>query len=95
MEKHDMIKYGLVAAAALGIMTGAALAQTSTTTSTQSTTSTPAPTAGVVVDSQSQRTVDSNGVVTDKSKTYTAGTTITPSGDLATTHKTTETTTVR
>ncbi len=90
-----MIKYCLVAAAAFGIMTGAACAQTTSTTSTQTTTSMPSPVVGSSIDSSSQRTVDSNGVVTDKTKTYSAGTTITPSGDLATTKKTSETTTVR
>ena len=76
-------------------MTGAACAQTTSTTSTQTTTSMPSPVVGSSIDSSSQRTVDSNGVVTDKTKTYSAGTTITPSGDLATTKKTSETTTVR
>jgi len=90
-----MIKYCLVATAAFGIMTGAACAQTTSTTSTQTTTSMPSPIVGSSIDSSSQRTVESNGVVTDKTKTYSAGTTITPSGDLATTKKTSETTTVR
>ena len=90
-----MIKFYLMATAAFGIMTGAAQAQSTTTTSTQSTTAIPAPMGGATVDSSSQRTVDSNGVVTDKTKVYTSGTAITPNGDLATTRKTTETTTVR
>jgi hypothetical protein len=97
MEKHDMMKFCLAATAAFGIMTGVSLAQTSTsiTTSTQSTTPAMAPTYGTSMDSSSQRTVDSDGVVTDKTKTYTTGTGITPSGDLLTTTKKTESTTVR
>jgi hypothetical protein len=91
-----MIKFCLMATAALGIIGGSALAQTSSTTSTQTTTSVPAaPVGAATIDTSSQRTVDSNGVVTDKTKVYTSGTSITPSGDMATTRKTTETTTVR
>jgi hypothetical protein len=45
--------------------------------------------------SSTQQTTDSNGVVIDKTKTYQNGTTVTPDGDLATTNKTTNTTTVR
>ena len=89
-----MIKTLLAATAVLGLMTGAGFAQTTTTTSTQSTTSGPSPIGGAVLNSTSQRTVDSNGVVTDQTKTYSAGTAITPAGDLATTRKTTETTVV-
>jgi hypothetical protein len=96
-EKHDMIKFCLAATAALGIMTGVGLAQTSTstTTSTQSTAPAAPPTFGTSMDSSSQRTVDSNGVVIDKQKTYTSGTGITPNGDMSTTRKSTESTTVR
>jgi hypothetical protein len=96
MEKHDMIKFCLVATAALGILAGGAVAQTSTstTTSTQSTTPIAPPVYGTSMDSSTQRTVDSNGVVVDKTKTYTTGTGITPSGDLTTTRKTTESTSV-
>ena len=47
------------------------------------------------MDSSTQRTVDSNGVVVDKTKTYTTGTGITPGGDLTTTRKTTKSTSVR
>ena len=43
----------------------------------------------------SQRTVDSNGVETDRTRTITTGTTINPYGDTTTTRRTTETTTVR
>jgi hypothetical protein len=97
MEKHEMIKFGLMATAVFGIMAGAAIAQTSTstTTSTQSTTPVAPPAYGTSMDSTTQRTVDSNGVVIDKSKTYTTGTGIAPNGDLTTTRKSTESTTVR
>jgi hypothetical protein len=92
-----MIKFCLAATAAFGIMTGATLAQTSTstTTSTQSATPPAPPAYGTTVDHSSQHTVNNNGVEIDKSKTYTTGTGITPDGDVATTHKSTETTTVR
>jgi hypothetical protein len=92
-----MIKFCLAGTAALGIMTGVGLAQTSTstTTSTQSTAPAAPPTFGTSMDSSSQRTVDSNGVVIDKQKTYTSGTGITPNGDMSTTRKSTESTTVR
>jgi hypothetical protein len=92
-----MNKFGLVVTAALGVMAGGAIAQTSTstTTSTQSTTPVSPPAYGTSMDSTTQRTVDSNGVVVDKSKTYTTGTGIAPNGDMTTTRKTTESTTVR
>jgi hypothetical protein len=89
-----MFKSLIAATAMVGLMTGVSLAQSSTTTTTQSTTSVPPPVAGVAVDSMSRRTVDADGVVTDKTKTYATGTTMAPSGDLATTRKTTETTTI-
>ena len=92
-----MIRFCLAATAAFGIMTGAAFAQTSTstTTSTQSATPVLPPVYGTSMDSRTQRTVDSNGVAVDKTKTHTTGTGITPGGDLTTTRKTTESTTVR
>lgn len=92
-----MTKTWLAAAAALAMMTGGALAQTTTssTTSTQSTTAAPVPVTGIVSASRSQQTTDSNGVETDKTQTYSNGATVTPSGELATTRKTTETTTTR
>ncbi len=90
-----MLKSMIAATAILGLASGTCLAQSSSTTTTQSTTSVPAPLGGTVVDSVTQRTVDANGVVIDRTKTYTSGTAITPSGDTATTRKTTETTTVR
>jgi hypothetical protein len=90
-----MNKFCIVAVAALGLVAGGASAQTSTTTSTQSTTSAPAPVVSPTVNTTTQRTVDSYGNVIDKTQTYTNGTAVTPAGDLATTRKTTETTTVR
>ena len=72
-----MIRYSLAAAIALATMTGAVLAQTSSSvTSTQSTTSSPAPSAASV--SSSRQTTDSNGVVTDETQTFTSGTTLAP-----------------
>jgi hypothetical protein len=92
-----MIKFGLAATAAFGIMTGVCLAQTSTSTTTSTQSAAPAYPApyGTTMDRSSQRTIDSNGVVIDKTKTYTTGTGIAPDGDLSTTRKTTESTTVR
>jgi hypothetical protein len=93
MEKHDMIKLCLAATAAFGIMTCAGFAQnaTSTTTSTQSTAPIAPPVYGTAT---SQRTTTNDGVVTEKSKTYTTGTGVTQGGDLSATHTKTETTTV-
>jgi hypothetical protein len=91
-----MTKTWLAAAAALAMMTGGALAQsmtTSSSTSTESTVAAPVPVPGVVSASSSQQTVDSNGVETDKTQTYSNGTTINPSGDVSTTRRTTDTTT--
>ena len=92
-----MIRYSLAAAITLAMMTGAVLAQTSSSsvTSTQSTTSSPVPVPGVASVSNSRQTTDSNGVVTDETQTYTSGTTLAPTGPVATTRKTTETTTTR
>jgi hypothetical protein len=99
MEKHHMIRFCLAATAAFGIMTGTAFAQTSsstsTTTSTQSAAPVLPPVYGSATDSSTQHTVDSNGVVVDKTKTSTTGAGITPGGDLTTTRKTTESTSVR
>lgn len=89
-----MIKFCLMATAAFGIVSGAALAQTSVTTSTQSITQAP-PVIGSMSDTVHQRSVDDNGVVTDRTTTRTTGSTLMPDGDLATTHKTVETTTTR
>jgi hypothetical protein len=97
MEKYDMMKFCLAATAAFGIMTGVSLAQTSTSTvtSTQSTTPVIAPRPTTSMDSSSQRTVNSDGAVIDKTKTHTTGTGITANGDPVTTTKRTESTTVR
>jgi hypothetical protein len=93
--EHGMIRSWLVATTALAMMTGVAVAQTSSssTTSTHSTTAVPAPVVGQSSSTSTQRTTD-DGVVTDKTKTYTKGTTVSPSGDTDTTRKTTNTTTV-
>ncbi len=92
-----MIRSWLVAATALAMMTGVAVAQTSSssTTSTQSTTPTAAPVYGGSSSSSTQQTTDNNGVVRDRTQTYSSGSNVTPSGDLATTRKSSETTTVR
>jgi hypothetical protein len=92
-----MIKYGFLAATALAMMTGVAVAQTSSssTTSTQSTTAPPAPLIGGSSASSTQQTTDSNGTSVSNTKTNQNGIGITPSGNLATTNKTTDTTTVR
>jgi hypothetical protein len=89
-----MIKMWLAASMALALMTGVAVAQSSssTTTSTQSATPVPAPMLGGSSATSSQQSTDSNGVVTDKTQTYTNGTTISPSGNLVTTKKTTDST---
>ena len=89
-----MIKTWLVAAAALAMTTGIALAQTSSssTTTTQTAVPVPAPVIGSAGSSHTQST-DSNGVMTDKTQTYSNGTSVAPSGSLTTTRKTTSTTT--
>ena len=91
-----MIRSWLIATTALAMMTGVAVAQTSSssTESTRSTTSVPSPAVSGSSSSSSERTVDSNGVVVDQTKTYTKGTTVSPGGDTDTTRKTTNTTTV-
>jgi hypothetical protein len=77
------------------MMTGVAVAQTSSSsTTTQSTTAPLAPVYGGSSSSSSQQTTDSNGVTLDKTQTNSNGSAITPAGDIATTHKSTETTTV-
>jgi hypothetical protein len=92
-----MTRHILVATAALTLMAGAAFAQSTTSTTTiQSTVPTvvpmlPAPST----ESTSDRTVDSNGVVTEHSKSTTSGTEVSPYGETTTTRRTTETTTVR
>jgi len=92
-----MIRTWLAAATGLALMTGVAAAQmsSSSSTSTQTTTSTAVPMPGSSSESHSQRTIDSNGVVIDKSRSNSTGVSVTPSGDVATTRKSTESTTVR
>jgi hypothetical protein len=92
-----MIRTWLTAGMALAMMTGVAVAQTSstTTTSTQTTAPVPAPVYGSSSSSSSQQTIDSNGVQTDKTQTYSNGTAVTPSGTVATTRKTTDSTTTQ
>jgi hypothetical protein len=100
LENIEMTRTWLAATAALSLMTGSALAQSTalTTTSTESTTITPvAPMVVVPAPSftESSRTVDDNGVVTDQTKTSTNDMAVSPSGDTTMTHRTTKTTTVR
>jgi hypothetical protein len=68
-----MTKTLLAGIAAFAMMTGAALAQDSSSYSSQTTTSTPAPVTGSYHSSETQKTMDSNGVQTDKTKSYSAG----------------------
>lgn len=92
-----MIKTCLTATTILALMSGLALAQTSTTstTTTQTTAPVAVPMPGATTWSTSQRTTDVDGVTTDKTRAVTTGTTIAPNGDVATTRRTTETTTTR
>jgi hypothetical protein len=70
-----MVRYWLAGAAAFGMTTGVALAQSADTTiSTQSTTSTTTP-LGSHSATRSKRTVESDGTVTDKTKIYRSGST--------------------
>jgi hypothetical protein len=96
----DMTRTFVSAAAALTLMAGTALAQTTTSTTTYQTTApvvvpVPMPLPAPVSQTTTERTVDENGMTTDHSKTVTSGTTISPFGDTTTTKRTTETTTVR
>jgi len=92
-----MIKTYLAATTILALMTGFAVAQTSSTSTTTIQTTAPiaAPPAGTTSWSTSQRTTDVDGVTTDKTRAVTTGTTVAPNGDIATTRRATETTTVR
>jgi hypothetical protein len=94
---YHMIKSYVAAAAALTMMTGVAVAQTSSssTTSTQSTMPAPAPVYGGASSSSSQQSTNSDGITVDKTHTYSKGVGMTSAGDLATTKKSTETTTLR
>jgi hypothetical protein len=62
-----MTHYLLSAATALALMSGIAVAQT--TTSETSTTSIVAPPVGTLSTSHTERTIDSNGTETDRSRT--------------------------
>lgn len=102
-----MTRIWLAATTALTLMTGVAAAQTTTSTTTTETTAPVIVQAPVIVappviapapaqsETISQRSVDSNGFVTDRTRTITTGTTVNPYGDATTTRRTTETTTVR
>jgi|HubBroStandDraft_6_1064221.scaffolds.fasta_scaffold1620569_1 hypothetical protein len=91
-----MTRIWFAAATALTLMTGAAVAQTTTeTTTTETTAPIVAPMPPAVSQTTSQRTIDANGVVTDHTRTTTSGTAVSPYGDTTTTRRTTETTTVR
>jgi len=92
-----MMKTWLAAAAALAMMTGGALAQGASTSSssTWSSTTDPAVAPTGTHESRSERTTSSDGVVTDKTNTYSSGTTTAPTGEMDKTEKSTKTTTVR
>jgi hypothetical protein len=92
---QNMLKFCLAAAVAFGIVSGAAFAQSSTTTTTQSVNPAQPVIGGGATDTVTRRSVSSNGVVTDSTTTNTTGSAFTPDGNLATTHKRTETTIVR
>jgi len=71
-----MFKTVCAGAVALAMMTGVALAQgmsSDTTTSTSSTGTMVAPAVGSYTSTKSQKSIDANGVQTDKSQTYTSG----------------------
>jgi len=89
-----MLRHCLAVTTALVMMTGIAFAQTSSssTTSTQSTPAMPVPVMGGSNSSSSRQTTDSNGVVTDKTKTHSTDTTLMPAGNLGTTEKSTTST---
>ena len=90
-----MIRTWLMTAMALSMMTGAAIAQSSTisTTSTQSTMPAPAPIPSTASVTSSREITNRDGVVTDQTQTYTSGTAVAPTDE--TTRKTTETTVTR
>ncbi len=97
-----MIKTFLAIPLALSMMTGVAFAQSSMSSTTTTTTNPPVvviapvlPMVGVTSSTATQSKTSFDGTVTDKTQTYTTGSAITPSGDLVTTKKTTESTTTR
>lgn len=90
----------LAATAALTLMTGVALAETTTSTTTTETTvpyiaPVPVPAPAPTTETVTRRTVDSDGDGVVHSKTVTTGTAVSPFGDRTTTQKTIETNTVR
>jgi hypothetical protein len=97
-----MTRLWLASTAALTLLAGAAMAQTTTETTTTESTApyvaapvVPVPVAPSVTQTTRERTVDSNGMVSDHAKTIANGTTISPYGDATTTRRTVETTTTR
>jgi len=97
-----MTRTWLAATTALALTAGVAAAQTTTSTTTYQSDApviTPAPQiiapAPSVTETTTQRTINSDGVETNHSKTVTSGTTMSPYGDTTTTRRTTETTTIR
>jgi hypothetical protein len=92
-----MLKTILTATAILSMITGFALAQTSSTSTTTTSTTAPvvAPPPNVTSWSESQRTTNSDGVTTDKTHTAATGASVSPNGDVTTTRKTSDATTVR
>jgi hypothetical protein len=68
-----MMKYWFAGVATFALMTGAALAQSSSSDTTTSTQSTTVPAVGSYSSTKSQKTIDSNGTETDKSRSYTSG----------------------
>lgn len=92
-----MLKTCMTATAILAMMTGLALAQTSSTSSTTTQTTAPiaAPAPAVTSWSDTQRTTTGDGVTTDSSHSAAKGTTVSPNGDVTTTRRSSDATTVR
>jgi uncharacterized lipoprotein YajG len=97
--EENMTRTMIAAAAALTLMTGFAVAQTTetTTTTTESTSAMPVvPVVPVVppsvTENSKQRTVDAFGNVTEHSRSVSQGTSMSPFGDTTVTRRTTETT---
>src|SRR5258708_23419863 len=72
LGEHDMTRFWLAVPAVCAMTIGGALAQTSTTTSTQTTV--PAPATGSYSATETQKTTDGMGTVTNKTQTYNSGT---------------------
>jgi hypothetical protein len=91
-----MLKTMLAATTALALMSGVSFAQSSYSSSTtDTTTSMPAPTSNVDVSTTTRHSVDADGMTTEKDKTVTTGASMSPLGDVTTSKKKTETTTIR